>query len=262
MIIDAHTHIHQDSKGFGEQYDANLKNLLESLDKAGACHAVVLPINPAISNFFVSRLCKAYPEKLTGFASAMPDGKKSADALLKSMKRLGLKGIKLHPKYQGFSLGEKKVRQFFMEIDNRAEVPIVLDCWLSEKDEPRLADEVVELVSANDFKRLKLILAHAGGFSYAKIVPLAQRKNIYLDLSYSLMTFQRFQREDCISGLMNMLRMISPDKIIFGSDFPECNIKESAELLKNLLKRYGFSDDEAQLIFAKNIKRILGNKEL
>jgi hypothetical protein len=259
-FIDAHSHVHPEKKGFGEKYDASTDNLLESMAEAGACLAIILPIHGMVDNKFVSQTCNKHPDKLIGFASANPkQGKDSARELLEEMKQLGLRGIKLHPKRQDFHLNDRNVTEFFHELDNKSDHSVVLDCWFSERDELS-ARETVKFIKNNQFKRLKIILAHAGGFFYKKIIPLASRDDVYVDISYSPMTFNRFGKEEYIRGFFTELKKIGGGKIIFGSDFPECDILETKELVEGLLDKYGFTPEDKSKIFSGNIERLVLDK--
>src|SRR3990172_10037888 len=106
MIIDAHTHIHPDPKGFGERYDASLETLISSLEKSDVDKAILLPISPYVPNEFIAEACRKYPDLLIGFASVNPLDPGSPDKLMHDVKKYNLKGLKLHPRIQKFSLGD------------------------------------------------------------------------------------------------------------------------------------------------------------
>jgi uncharacterized protein len=264
-IIDAHTHISPEKKGFGVNHDASVKNLISSLDRAGVKRAIVLPIQGMVTNLFVSKACKEYPDRLIGFASVDPrGGKAAARKILAEMKRFGLKGVKLHPKRQQFSLSDDNVREFFKELDNIAgfrafPMPVIIDSWFSDTDPEKIVDEVADFIRSTDFSNIKIILAHGGGFMYRKIMPLAgkDRKNVFVDTAYSFLTFKKHARDDCVTGFLGEMKNLGAAKVLFGTDFPECDIKESVDYLRELLKKNGFSAADEQMIFSENIKRIL-----
>ncbi len=257
MIIDAHTHIHPSVTGFGEEYDASVKHLIKTIGEAGVDRAVVLPIYPIVSNSFIAECCKIYPKKLIGFASADPTGgKDAAKQLLEEMKRMNFKGLKFHPKQQGFRLTDPEVQKFFKYLDVECKAPAVIDCWFSEKDDMKLVQDILAFVEK--FKQLPIILAHAGGFKHKKIIPLAKRSNIYLDLSYSLMTFIRFSKYDYLKAFMTALKKIGASKIIFGSDFPECTVAESISILLEILDDFEYNQEDKAKILSGNILKLIG----
>ena len=255
MITDIHTHIEPGKKSTEE--------FIAALKKAKVDKAIVLPIAPEVSNELINKECEKYPDKLIGFASTNPvGGKPAADKLISDMKKLGLNGIKLHPKLQKFSLSDKKVVEFFKELDSKLQfqVPVLIDCWFSDSDSDQSVEQTINFFVSNDFKNLIFILAHSGGFKYNKIMPLANKENLFIELSYVLNTFKKHNKEALIHDFMQKLKEVDPSKIVFGSDFPECNISETVKLVEGLLDNYGFTPENKSKIFSGNITRLVSVK--
>jgi len=250
MIIDGHTHISTD-----KPTAKSASILLESMREAGVVKSVVLPIPGKVSNKAISGLCSAHLDKLIGFGWGNPnEGARGAKKTLCELETLSLQGLKLHPRIQGFDFKDRHVIEFFKELDKHKELVIIMDCWFSDKDDAA-CKEMMNFVAS--MKKTKIILAHAGGFQYNKIIPFASKKNIFLDISYTLHAFEKHSKIDNLKGFMVSLKKIPSSKIIFGSDFPECDILESIKLSKKWLMSGGFDSEELDRIYVKNIKRVL-----
>lgn len=255
MIIDAHVHIHPDAKGFGEKYDASVESLITSINNSGVDKAIILPIYPQIPNKFIADACKKYPDKLIGFASVNPlQGVKAIEILEKDVKRYNLKGLKLHPRIQNFSLGNPGLIPVFQKCAE-LKIPVVIDTFpgmdLSSNDSiPLLIGRIASSVPG-----VNIVLAHAGAYKILDTLFIAKsHRNIYLDISYTLFYFQGSSIE---KDMEFVIKKIGPNRCIYGSDHPELELNNTFELSVKLLKKYGLSEEEMRYILGETINSLI-----
>ena len=80
------------------------------MDEQWIDKAVIMPISPFISNEYVAKVVDYHPDRFVGFASVQPNlGRYAVEELEHAIKGLGLRGLKLHPFMQGFSLKNPSV---------------------------------------------------------------------------------------------------------------------------------------------------------
>lgn len=262
MIIDAHTHVHPQADGFGPRYDAGLEAFIRDLDASEVDKAILLPLAtvtgmfPPISNEFVAECCSKHPDKLIGFATVYPgQDKDAAGTLERDVARFGLKGLKLHPRHQGMSVADPRV---IPVVRKAAElnIPVAIDCMLWKpiplRDQvPFNVDDLCKAVP-----EAKVIMCHAGGWRFLDALAVVKvNDNVYMDLSASLEYFHETPFED---QFMFVLKQAGANRLIYGSDFPDRSVKESFVRSKAILEKHGFSGDDLDQIFCRNILSLLG----
>ena len=127
-IIDCHCHIYPDkiaakaTESIGKFYDLPMAyggtaaEMLEKSREAGITHSVVFsvatkPAQVASINAFIADEVKRFPN-LVGLGAVHPE---SADqkADIDSIVALGLKGVKLHPDFQGFPIDDPRCLEIY-----------------------------------------------------------------------------------------------------------------------------------------------------
>ncbi len=256
MIIDAHTHIHPDPNGFGERFDASLKNLVDSLDRCPVEKAILLPFFPQVPNEFIAKSCKKFPDKLIGFASLNPlEGERAAKILESDIKKYNLKGLKLHPRLQNFELTDPSILPVFKKCADLA-IPAIIDAFpgTTKKDGASVPIQIGKI--ADSVPDAKIIIAHAGGYKVLDSLFVAKNhRNIFLDLSFSLNYFQSSSIEQDIGFV---IKKLGADRCIYGSDHPEMSLDTTYEQSVNLLKKFNLDDDEMTSVFGGTIESLLG----
>lgn len=264
-IIDAHVHPKwSNSYPLKEFEDPTVfaRKLLKFMDEQGIGKSIVLPISPFISNEYVAKAVSINPERLIGFASVQPGlGRYAIEELEHAVKDLGLKGLKLHPHMQGFSLRGPKVWNCIKKA-GELKVPVIIHCMLGDysslffKSKPAFWLATVEDYALLPYicPNTVLIYAHMGGlFKFEEVVQCASFENVYLETSYSILQIsKRYPLADYIT-------LVGGQKFIFGSDFvlgltpPEHEPKVQIEIIKRL----NISEDDKINILGGNIRRIL-----
>ena len=101
----------------------------------------------------------------------------------------------------------------------------------------------------------KLIVAHMGGWTlWDEVEELLIGRNVYLDTSFSI---------DCLEGVQGLLnkerftRMVrdhGADRILFGTDSPWCDQKQSKEWILHT----DLTGEEKEKILGENARKLLG----
>ena len=280
MVIDIHTHIFPDkiaaevieklSRTSRARYfsDGTLNGLLNSMKNFGIDVSVVLPVATAprqvvkINDFAAQMNEKFFAQGIIYFAAMHPDFEDFKTELSR-VKNLGLKGIKIHPIYQGANLDDKK----FLQILYRAAeldlivithagldigFPGVVSC------SPKMARHVVEEIG--DFK---FILAHMGGWkNWDEVADELAGTNIFMDTAFSTGKIPArndfvWKAEDLnllnVEEFMKLYKIFGAEKILFGTDSPWSSPVESIDFIKNL----PISDVEKNKILGGNSEKIL-----
>jgi predicted TIM-barrel fold metal-dependent hydrolase len=255
MIIDAHTHIHPDPRGFGSHRDASAETLVANMAAAGIDQAVVLAIEPDMGNEFVAQQCAAHPQ-LIGFVSLNPLDPASVETNLRTYVATGkMRGVKLHPRRQGFTIEHTRGVIALAEQAAAHRVPVLIDAFpygdtYFKIQEVRLIHEVAQAVP-----QAQIIMAHSGGIHVMDALMVVKgNRNVVVDVSFTPFWFAG---STVYSDLVFVLRKIGASRILHGSDSPEVPLARAVEDTRSLCAQCGFSDSDQQLIFSGNIQRLL-----
>lgn len=226
-IINAHCHIYPEkvaaraTAGIREFYglDRSLNGMTDDLikdgSKVGVTHYLVhsvatKPEQVNSINEFISYEVKTHPGLFTGFGSLHPESD-NIERDIKHLVDLGLKGVKLHPDFQNFSLAEEKAWEFGNLI-KEYNLPVLIHCGdpRYERSNPAQMVEFIKHTSG-----LKIIAAHLGGWSRWDEAEklLAGKYDIYVDMSSSLAWLKP---EDAV----RIIRKYGVNRVMWGSDYP------------------------------------------
>lgn len=253
MLIDGHVHITKNGIWFDTGVDASLERLLIELENSPISKAIILPITGIVSNEYVAEVCNKYPNKLIGFATVNPlQGRNAVIELEKAVKNLGLRGLKLHPRLQGFSPKDSRILPVIRKA-GEFDIPIVFDVF---PQGPGLITDVLPLNYdrlAKEAPSTKIILAHSGGSRVLDALMVAKANaNIYLDVSYSM---DYYKGSSVAKDFIFAIKKLGVDRVIYGSDYPEFGIRESFEVVDGMLGE--LSDKEKEWVFGKTIITML-----
>ena len=285
MLIDFHTHTFPD--GLAKKVlpkiagDASIRyyteatnsSLLESMDRAHVDMSVILPVVTKPSqcetiNKTAIEINDRYFPRLLSFGGIHPDNENYRE-ILKSIKESGIKGIKLHPLYQGVAIDD--IRNLRI-IDCASELGMIVVIHagkdLSFPGDLVDPDRISRML--DEVKPEKMVLAHMG--SYAKwgdVYELLCGRGAYLDTSFSLNPVRPL--DDTKEGwdsleanpilvpplkpelFRKMVEKNGADHMLFASDSPWCDQKETFELVDACL-----SESEKDAVYYGNALRLLG----
>ena len=240
-VIDIHIHIQplemfqpsaqklmQNRRDYDEviKYTANPGEFLRFLDaaeieRAGLINYVspeVIGFTPEV-NDWIARYCAADPKRLLAFGSVHPKYVRDAGAEVERLKKIGIRGLKVHPSHQLFAPNEYRngfgpLRAMY-ERAEAVGLPVMIHTGTSifpgarnVYAQPILADDV-----GIDFPELVVILAHGGRPLWMEEAFFLVRRHqkMYMDISgippQKLMEY--FPRLEEMA-----------DKVLFGTDWP------------------------------------------
>ncbi|MFZ0545809.1 MAG: amidohydrolase family protein [Candidatus Promineifilaceae bacterium] len=178
---------------------------------------------PYVGNDYIASIVQQYPEQFIGFASVDPwKGKLAVQELERSVKELGLRGLKLHPSTQAFFPNDTRFYPLW-EKAAELEIPVLFHSgqtgvgsgtpggggYKLKYAHPMLLDDV-----AADFPSLTIIMAHpAVPWQEEQLAVVLHKGNVYMDLSgWS----PKYFRPILVKYISSLLK----DKVLFGSDYP------------------------------------------
>lgn len=182
------------------------------------------------------------------FGSVHPDAE---DALqeLERIRQIGLKGVKFHPDYQEFFVGEERLAPIYAKLEALG-LPLLFHAGRDP-----LSPDVVHAppkqiaAVAKAFPKLTVIAAHLGGMERSDEVEkyLVGLPNVWFDLSMAHSFCDPAQAE-------RIVKTHGADHILFGSDLPWGTARQTLALMEQL----HLSDEEWELICHRNAERLLG----
>ncbi len=158
----------------------------------------------------------------------------------RSLPRPRSPGIKLHPRAQGFTLDDERLAPIF-ELATERDVPILIH---GGRGLPPIAEHLETLVRRCE--GVRLIVAHAG---IADMGGLAGRlggiPGVFFDTSVW-------------SGvdLLDLYRQVSPEQIVYASDYPYGRQPNSLLMAIRTAKLAGFDDRQLRAMLGENARRI------
>lgn len=267
MIVDFHTHIFPEKiaaktiaqlenrahvKAFGNGLE---DGLVDSMKAAGVDVSIVLPVVTKPEQFdtinrFAAHLNEKYRDKgarLWSFGGIHPD---SADYKkeLRTIKELGLLGIKLHPDYQDTYFDDIKYMRILDYASELGLVSIVhagVDIGLPEKlccTPPRICRVLDEVAPKN------LVLAHYGGFDmWEDVEELLVGRDVWLDTAFIDGYLEK-------ETFLRILRKHGVDRILFATDHPWSGQKETLKYLRGL----SLPKEDINKILGQNARKLIG----
>lgn len=262
MLIDFHTHCFPPalaekavgklsfvSGGLLNHTDGTVDGLKKRMENDGVDKAVVLNIatnahQQAKVNDFAASINDG--ESIFSFGSVFPD---SDDALyeLERIKELGLKGVKLHPDYQGFFVDDEKMIPIYKKISSLGLIT-VFHAGADFAFSPPYCCTPDRLLKALKYFDSPVVAAHWGGISYSsEVLELLCGTEVYIDTSFGYSMIPKCHAQEIIEKH-------GADKILFGTDTPWHTKGMEMRLLGSL----DISKEELEKITHKNAEKLLG----
>jgi len=243
VIIDGHAHM------FGRWLNLRgirPRDFIGIMDETGIDKACVFTLEGFFDaegcNERLSELTKKHSRRLHPFATVDPHaGDRAVKDLRRAVKKLGMKGLKVHPWLQAFSL----TNLYFLKIVEeciRLDIPIIF-----HNGSPPYACPTQVGNLARKFPEARLILGEAGLKDLWRDAVAVGMKypNVYLCPAASP-----------YSACLEMVRNIPADRILFGTDLGFSQ-KEEVVLEIEKIRRLPLSDAHKEMIFSGNICRLV-----
>ena len=225
-LIDIHTHIYPEeiakkaTESVRQFYgidtdcatDGTVQMLLEHGSQAGINQYVILPV--AIRPDRVQGINDYIQQQAKQHDCFIPFGTVHAamDGLMDEVERLlslGVKGIKMHPDSQRFSIDDQRLFPMYEALRGRIPVMLHMGDQRYDYSHPLKLRRILDL-----FPGLDIIAAHFGGYSmYDTAYELLKDTDCIMDVSSSLM----FMEEGVAESYVNRY---GAERLAFGTDYP------------------------------------------
>lgn len=262
MLIDFHTHCFPDkiaekaveklsfaSGGLVHHTNGTVDGLFESMKNHSVDASVVLNIatnahqQKSVNDFAASINNN---ETVFSFGSVFPDSEDALDEIDR-IKELGLKGVKLHPDYQGFSVDDEKMKPIYKKISNLGLIT-VFHAGFDYGFAPPYGATPEKMIKALGWFDSPVIAAHWGGVNCGEdVLKFLCGTDIYFDTSFGYSMMPKYYAE-------KILEKHGTDRMLFGTDTPW----HTAEMEMRLLNTLNLSEDDMEKITHINAKKLLG----
>lgn len=235
-------------------YDA----LSNSMKKSGIDKSILMPVATVPSQTqSVNTLALTFHEQaeVTGidtFGAIHPENDNYRE-IIRDLHNNGISGIKLHPLFQNYALDDIRNMRI-IECASSYDMAITVHAGFDiSYPGVRLATYEHVLPVINSINPTKLILAHMGGWNcWDEVESELAGSDVYFDTSFSLTTVVGTDNNNkkymSNEQFVRLVRKHGTNKILFGSDSPWSDQKESIEVLK----QSGLSTDEINTIFSNS----------
>jgi predicted TIM-barrel fold metal-dependent hydrolase len=243
MIIDCHTHL------FGRWLNLRgikPRDFVRIMDETGIDKACVF----TLEGFFDARGCndrlvsltRGFEDRLYPFATVDPHvGNAAVKELRRGVRKLGMRGLKLHPWLQAFSL----TNSYFLKVVEEAvrlNIPIIF-----HNGSPPYACPTQVGNLAQKFPEARLILGEAG------------LKDLWQDAVAVGMKYPNIflcPAASPFSAAVEMTKKVPIEKLVFGTDLGFSQ-KEEVLLEIEKVRRLPLSEKNREKIFSKNIAALV-----
>ncbi len=277
MTIDIHTHTFPDalasiaipkmqkashSVAFTEGTVGALKS---SMAKAGISLSVVLPVatNPAKVSAINDISIANNEENLLYFGCIHPDATEPLYEL-ERIAKAGIKGIKLHPVYQGVDIDDIR---YLRILDKAGQLGLIVITHAGDDigfpDQVRCSPKMLRN-AIKQVGNVTLIAAHMGGWkNWNEVREHLVDTDIYIDTAFSLGSICEAEKGFYAPSELKLMsdeefcktvRLFGSKRVLFGSDSPWTDQAKSL----NDIRFLPLTDLEKEDIFCGNARRLLG----
>ena len=262
MLIDFHTHAFPEkiaaraigslahaAGGLEPQTDGTLASLKRKMAKDGVDIAVVLSIatNPRqqtnVNNYAIEM---DKDPAVTAFGSVHPD---APDALfeLERLRAAGIRGVKLHPEYQGFYADDEFMKPIYKKISS-LDLITVFHAGYDFAYKPPFKCMPDNMRNAMKWFDSPVVAAHWGGVNcgYEVLDKLCGIDNLYFDTSFGYGNMPK-------DVAYRIIDKQGVDKMLFGTDSPWHTAKMELRLINSL----DLSSEEQEKLYYKNAQKLL-----
>ena len=260
-FIDFHTHVYPDAiapkaadnvrqfyNGLGDPaIDGSVQTLLNRGTLAGVEKFVILPVAVRPSrtrhiNDFILEKVEQEP-RFFGYGT-IHAGMENITGEVQFIMDKGLRGLKMHPDYQLFSIDDPRLFPVYEMAGDTLPIIFHMGDQRYDYSHPARLRKVLEL-----FPRLQVIAAHFGGYSmYEEAAEQLKDKECFFDVSSTLMFMEEGVAERYIDSY-------GAERFVYGSDFPMWDPVEEMERFQRL-KLTDRQKEQIAHITAENILKI------
>jgi len=238
--------------------DMSVDCLLHDMDECNVDRALAVAFSGIVSNEFLSKVVQVNQKRLTGFAWVNnPRSARSVRELEKAVNELGLKGLKLLPSCQGFSLADQEI----LPLIRRAadfNIPIFIHtcAWPLGYFHHCLVEHIDTLKKR--VPKATIIIGHMGYprfLDLLTVLPYSQ-PGVFAETSFGLI---RIVDLFGINFATRFIRNIGVDNVVFGSDWMGTSsiLHEEMNAQLSIITKMSLTKEEKEKILGENIRKIL-----
>ena len=158
-----------------------------------------------------------------------------------------LKGVKLHPDYQGFNVDDIRLKPLYKKISELGLIT-VFHAGFDYGFAPPYGATPDKMARALEWFSTPVVAAHWGGINCNEdVIKYLCGKDIYFDISFGYAMMPKYYAEKIMS-------LHTPDRMLFGTDTPW----HTPDMEKRLLNTLGLSVEDMDKITHKNAGKLLG----
>ena len=243
-VFDAHTHTGaNDPDGFGVTAE-ELVDALALIDARAVVFTMKEPDGYPDANDRVIAEAEASGGRLVPFCRLDPHDDPVAEA--ERCLARGARGIKLHPRAEGFTLEHPQLERVFA-LANERRLPILVHAG---RGIPALGKDAYDLTGR--YPDVRLILAHAGVSDLSWLWRHAdERPNLLYDTSWWT-----------AADFLALFGLVPPGRILLASDAPYGTPAVGAVLGLRCALQAGLDGDQIECVAGRQLERILAGEEL
>ncbi len=268
MIIDFHSHIFPEKiagatiKALTERSnghpstDGTAGGLILAMERANADVCVTLPVLTKPTQFdsvlrFACEINEKYKNntrRIISFAGMHP-ALDDIDNKMKTIKELGIKGVKIHPDYQATFIDDPGYIQI-LNCAKKYDLIVVTHSGIDDGyvGEPVRCPPERVLKVIREVNHEKFVLGHYGAHKqWNQALEILAGENVYFDTAF---TFHEIE-EKTFKAILNKH---GANKVLFATDCPWRDIKDDVEIFKS----YNLGQNVEEKILFKNACALLG----
>lgn len=257
MIIDSHIHLNE----IGGSYQKACEKLCSDMTQNGIDKSIIIADNVTGSGCADLETALNYANDnifVIGSPNILKPTEYQFEKFQKLLEYKKIIGLKLFPGHDPYYPTDKRCDMYY-KLAQKYNIPVVFHTGINVGDincakynDPKLIAEV-----AKKYPNLKIVVAH---YFWPELDYCYETtrgyKNIYFDTS-ALADLEVVKASGGLEKIREILQKTIADNtesVIFGTDYPECNVKKHLELVNSL----EVSKLERNKIFAENAISLFG----
>jgi L-fuconolactonase len=269
-IIDAHPHIYSDDRTKYPAIDdpwnpgepATAVDLKSKMDDAGVDRAVFIQMGTFYGwdNPYVMDSTRQYSEWATGVVTLSPDDPQHLEVLEDAVTNYSVRGLR-GTSDMGGKIGSQNVRRLWSKA---RDLGIVVNCMVM--DDLELIYEIK--LMARQLDDLNIVIDHCfmlntfrkSEESLVALERLARLPNVHAKLTSGAHgSASVYPHEDMHTPLKRVIEAFTPDRCVWGSNFPNALWSKGASYAQNLslfTDEMGLSSSDQDAILSKTAERL------
>lgn len=242
-VFDAHTHVGQNDPDGYRQTTPELLSALARIDAKAACFAMHEPDGYPVANDRVISECAESDGRLVAYCRLDP----KVDPVGEASRAVaaGARGLKLHPRAEGFTMAEPSVDSIFA-FAHEHHLPLLIHAG---RGIPALGEQSIDL--ARKYPDAQVILAHSAVSDLAwlwRILP--EVPNVFIDTSW-------WNPAD----LMALYTLVPPGQILWASDSPYGRPSGALAFSLRCAVQAGLSPEAIRMIAGGQLERLVNGQD-